>query len=90
MSASSYTAVTARAIVTHEPVEGQASWKLEEVTLRALEPTELLVRIISTGICHTDILFSTWPKEAIPYPRVLGHEGESTVPNALSIQCVNR
>jgi D-arabinose 1-dehydrogenase-like Zn-dependent alcohol dehydrogenase len=68
--------LNARAIVAHEPVNGQLNWRLEDITLRELQPTELLVRIVATGICHTDVVFGTWPKEAIPYPKVLGHEGK--------------
>lgn len=71
------TSITARAIVAHEPVGNKPNWKIENVTPRALEPNELLVRIVATGICHTDLVFGTWPKEAIPYPKVLGHEGLS-------------
>lgn len=67
---------SARAIVTYEPEDGKPIWKLEDVTLRNLEPDELLVRMVSTGICHTDIVFSLWPKEQFPYPKVLGHEGK--------------
>lgn len=70
------TFITARAIVAHEPVDNKPSWKIENVTLRGLEPNELLVRIVATGICHTDLVFGAWPKEAIPYPKVLGHEGQ--------------
>lgn len=77
MTAKTAEGFSARAIVAHEPIEDQLIWKLEDVTvLRDLQPTELLVRIVSTGICHTDVVFSTWPKEAIPYPKVLGHEGK--------------
>lgn len=76
MGSVSQNEVSARAIVAHEPLDGQLNWELEQVTLRDLEPTELLIRVVSTGICHTDVIFGTWPKEAIPYPKVLGHEGE--------------
>jgi D-arabinose 1-dehydrogenase-like Zn-dependent alcohol dehydrogenase len=68
-----------RAIVTHAPENGQPSWKLQVVTLRELGKNELLVRIVSTGICHTDLVFSAWPKEQFPYPRVLGHEGQQII-----------
>lgn len=67
--------ITARAIVAHEPIDNKPSWKIEDVTLRALKPNELLIRIIATGICHTDLVFGASPKEAISYPKVLGHEG---------------
>lgn len=72
------TPVSGRALVAHEPVDGQVNWTLENVTLRKLGPKELIVRIVATGICHTDIVFSTWPAEAIPFPKVLGHEGIRT------------
>lgn len=78
MAGNDETSIAARAIVAHEPVDNKPNWKIENLTLRALEPNELLVRIVATGICHTDIVFGAWPKEAIPYPKVLGHEGQST------------
>ena len=39
---------------------------------------ELVVEMVGSGICHTDILFGGATAEEIPlctYPRVLGHEG---------------
>lgn len=78
MSGIDETTITARAIVAHEPVDNKPNWRVDNLTLRALGPNELLVRIVATGICHTDIVFGAWPKEAIPYPKVLGHEGQST------------
>ena len=68
---------SARAIVTHEPKDGNANWKLEDITLsRDIKPDEVLVRMIATGICHTDLVFSFMPAEHMgPYPKVLGHEG---------------
>jgi D-arabinose 1-dehydrogenase-like Zn-dependent alcohol dehydrogenase len=68
-------AMSARAIVAHEPTQGVPKWKLEDVTLRKLENNELLVRIVATGVCHTDIVFASMPSEDGPYPKVLGHEG---------------
>ncbi|OCK78337.1 NAD(P)-binding protein, partial [Lepidopterella palustris CBS 459.81] len=79
MSGTKNTSISARAIIAHEPVDGQLNWKLENVTLRELQPTELLVRMVSTGICHTDLIFGMMPKEAGPYPKVLGHEGAGYV-----------
>lgn len=75
--ASNQPSVSARAIVAYEPSDGQkVNWKLENVAVRELKPDELLVRIVATGICHTDVVFATWPAETIPYPKVLGHEGQ--------------
>lgn len=68
---------SARAIVTHEAKDGVANWKLEDITIsRNIKPDEVLVRMVATGICHTDLVFSFMPTELMgPYPKVLGHEG---------------
>ncbi|OJJ03065.1 hypothetical protein ASPVEDRAFT_53610 [Aspergillus versicolor CBS 583.65] len=70
---------TTRALVAHEPTNGQLNWNLEDINLRELQPTELLVRIVAAGVCHTDIVFGMWPPDQIPYPKVLGHEGSGIV-----------
>lgn len=76
---------TARAIVAHEPDKGILNLNLEEVTLRELGPDEVLVRMVATGVCHTDIVFALAPAEAGgPFPKVLGHEGEAPLPISLS------
>jgi Zn-dependent alcohol dehydrogenase len=68
--------MSARAIVSYEPVEGVPNWKLEDVTLRPLQSNELLIRLVATGICHTDLIFGAAPVEMGGlYPKVLGHEG---------------
>lgn len=69
---------TTRAIVAHEPQNNQLNLKLEHVTLRDIGPDELLIRVVAVGVCHTDLIFGTWPSEMIPYPKVLGHEGWSS------------
>lgn len=68
---------SARAIVTYEAKDGRVNWKLEDITIsRDIKPDEVLVRMVATGICHTDIVFSFMPAEAMgPYPKILGHEG---------------
>lgn len=67
--------VTARAIVTYPPEDGKAVWKMEDVTLGSIGPNDVLVRIVASGICHTDLGFSLLPDISGTYPRVLGHEG---------------
>ena len=57
-----------RAIVTR-PVN---QWSLEEVTLRAIGDDELLVQVVATGICHTDLKIAKRSQQA---DRILGHEG---------------
>ncbi|MGB9302541.1 MAG: NAD(P)-dependent alcohol dehydrogenase [Mycobacterium sp.] len=53
-------------------------FSLEEVDLDGPRDDEILVRIVATGLCHTDIHL----KGALPeptFPRVLGHEGAGVV-----------
>lgn len=51
---------------------------IENVTLDALQPDELLVRIAACGICHTDIAVRDG-QLPVPLPIVLGHEGAGVV-----------
>lgn len=51
---------------------------LEEVELDEPRADEVLVRIVATGLCHTDLsLRDTLPAEM--FPRVFGHEGAGVV-----------
>ncbi|MFN2538052.1 MAG: NAD(P)-dependent alcohol dehydrogenase [Mycobacteriales bacterium] len=52
--------------------------ELERLQLEAPRPTEIVVQVAGTGICHTDLSFHDghWP---YPLPAVLGHEGAGTV-----------
>lgn len=52
---------------------------LEDIELEAPRPDELLVRIVATGICHTDINAHAGRGLAVPTPIVLGHEGAGIV-----------
>ncbi len=54
------------------------SFSVEDVELDGPRDDEILVRIVATGICHTDIhLKDTLPDEM--FPRVFGHEGAGVV-----------
>lgn len=55
-----------------------APFSLEKVELDAPRPTEVRVRMIATGLCHTDLNAASG---ALPYPLpgVLGHEGVGVV-----------
>jgi aryl-alcohol dehydrogenase len=63
----------------------------QKQTLNLAEPKagEVLVRIVATGVCHTDatVLDHTIP---VPYPVVLGHEGSGIVekvgPNVTTVE----
>lgn len=58
--------------------ESGAELKIEKALLTAPRPTEVRVRVVASGVCHTDMvvrdqLFPT------PLPMVLGHEGSGIV-----------
>lgn len=54
-------------------------WAIEPVKLRELEDDEVLVEVVASGICHTDLHCGNTPDNkdvpGVYYPRVLGHEG---------------
>lgn len=52
---------------------------LEQVDLGEPRPDEVLVRIVATGICHTDINAHGGRGVPVPHPIVLGHEGAGVV-----------
>lgn len=67
---------TGRAIVAHDTLANKG-WRMEQVTTRPIKDDELLVEMVASGVCHTDILLgsiSPMPPMFF-YPRVLGHEG---------------
>lgn len=69
---------TGRAIVCHDTLE-KNGWKMEEgVSTGELHDDELVVEMVASGVCHTDILIGStaegdWPGHS--FPRILGHEG---------------
>src|SRR5262245_1494191 len=52
-------------------------FKLETLTLDPPRPDEVLVRIVATGVCHTDI--AVQHRIGTPVPAILGHEGAGVV-----------
>lgn len=73
-----------KALVSRGPVS-HGKWSIEPVKLRELEDDEVLVEIVASGICHTDLhCGNTAGDKNVPgvfYPRVLGHEGEFLSPS---------
>jgi len=72
---------TTKAIVSHDALKN-GGWKMDEVSLRPLEAGELLVEMVASGVCHTDVLVGDLDAGSAPiafYPRVLGHEGSGFV-----------
>ena len=54
------------------------AFKLDSLELDAPRPDEVLVKIVATGICHTD-LHARDGYFAMPYPAVYGHEGAGVI-----------
>lgn len=52
-------------------------FSIENVTLRAPESNEVLVKVVACGVCHTDAVARDLGIS--PYPIVLGHEGSGIV-----------
>ena len=59
------------------PGPGEA-FRMEQLTLDELRPGEVLVRIVGTGLCHTDIIASQ-SAMGVPMPAVFGHEGAGVI-----------
>ncbi|MFZ4815578.1 MAG: Zn-dependent alcohol dehydrogenase [Phototrophicaceae bacterium] len=55
-----------------------APLSVEEVTLQNPKAHEVLVRLLATGICHSDIMVMIGTS-TVPMPVVLGHEGAGVV-----------
>ncbi|KAF1926917.1 GroES-like protein [Didymella exigua CBS 183.55] len=74
--------IAATAIVTDAPNESNVSWRIDKVQIREPGEDELLVRIIASGICHSDVANSLTQEGTpglLPFPKVLGHEGAGIV-----------
>lgn len=56
----------------------QSPFAIEEATIDAPRPGEVLVRIVGAGICHTDMAARD-QQVPVPLPMVLGHEGSGIV-----------
>jgi len=51
---------------------------IEDVELAELQPNELKIRMVASGICHTDLAVRDG-QLPVPLPGVLGHEGAGIV-----------
>ena len=71
--------IESEALICRGPFS-EGKWAIEPVTLRDLEPDEVVVELVASGICHTDLhCGNTADDKGVPgvyYPRVLGHEGK--------------
>ncbi|MCC2314419.1 NAD(P)-dependent alcohol dehydrogenase [Cellulomonas xiejunii] len=67
--------VRTRAAVLTSP---RGAFEVREVDLAAPRDDEVLVRVVATGVCHTDV--GVWAGGVpFPLPGVLGHEGAGVV-----------
>src|SRR5215468_1360718 len=53
-------------------------FRVEQLTLEGPRRDEVLVRVVATGMCHTDIVARDKGYDG-PHPIVLGHEGAGVV-----------
>lgn len=55
-----------------------AKFVLEKASIREPQDDEVLIRIVATGLCHTDLIVRDqyYP---VPLPAVLGHEGAGVI-----------
>ncbi len=67
-------AIKAQGVIARGPDQ----YELEEMEVDPPGPGEILVRILASGVCHTElhVIHGTWP-EGFPY--LLGHEGAGIV-----------
>ncbi|MEA3019366.1 MAG: aryl-alcohol dehydrogenase [Actinomycetota bacterium] len=52
---------------------------IEELDVGEPGPSEVAVRMVASGLCHTDLLARELPPEFFPGPIVYGHEGAGVV-----------
>ncbi len=69
---------TRAAVLWDQPGE----WKVQEVELDEPGPTEVLVQMAATGLCHSDDHFTTGDMSVRQLPIIGGHEGAGVVRQA--------
>lgn len=69
-------ALEARAVLLEVPGEPAV---LRDVLIDPPGPNEVLVRLVASGVCHTDLTVKNLHGNGMPFPIVLGHEGAGYV-----------
>ncbi|CAA9560640.1 MAG: Formaldehyde dehydrogenase MscR, NAD/mycothiol-dependent / S-nitrosomycothiol reductase MscR [uncultured Thermomicrobiales bacterium] len=69
-------AITARGVIARTP---GAPAEVEEFTIDDPGPNEVLVRILASGVCHTDLGVKTGVYGTDGFPFLLGHEGAGII-----------
>ncbi|MCA8028952.1 NAD(P)-dependent alcohol dehydrogenase [Burkholderia cepacia] len=69
---------TSRTITAAVTKSKGAPFEIQQARIRAPKNDEVLVRVVATGMCHTDLIVRDqyYP---VPLPAVLGHEGAGVV-----------
>ncbi|RUS42822.1 NAD(P)-dependent alcohol dehydrogenase [Cohnella sp. AR92] len=57
--------------------DSTSPFELEEIEIKEPKANEVLVRIVASGVCHTDA--TARDLSMVPFPAVLGHEGSGIV-----------
>ena len=58
--------------------DGEDRAQMQDLAIGEIRPEEVLVRVVATGVCHTDL--TCWHGfMALPRPIILGHEGAGVV-----------
>ncbi|MBA3275612.1 MAG: alcohol dehydrogenase catalytic domain-containing protein, partial [Chloroflexia bacterium] len=68
--------ITARGVIARKPGE---PGEIEEFTIDAPHANEVLVRILASGVCHTDLSAKNGVFGTSGFPFLLGHEGSGIV-----------
>lgn len=69
-------ATEGRACILEEP---GAPAVVREITIDSPGPNEVLIRLVASGVCHTDLTVKNLNGNGMAFPIVLGHEGAGIV-----------
>lgn len=69
-------ATEGRAALLEEP--GQPA-VVRDILIDAPGPNEVLIKVVASGVCHTDLTVKNLNGNGMPFPIVLGHEGAGIV-----------
>ncbi|HMS54812.1 MAG TPA: alcohol dehydrogenase catalytic domain-containing protein [Fimbriimonadaceae bacterium] len=68
--------IQGRACILEAPGESAV---VREVEIDSPGPNEVLVRLVASGVCHTDLTVKMLNGNGMPFPIVLGHEGAGII-----------
>jgi S-(hydroxymethyl)mycothiol dehydrogenase len=60
-------------------IEPDAPVSVEDIVLDPPGPGEVMVRLVASGVCHTDLHVKNMKGMGMNFPIVLGHEGAGYV-----------